>query len=204
MNHNNFCQPPTTSCNCPSCSGHNQNQGNNNKPNKPNSLGSSSYEGKFCASKDQLLVYSPPGESSEKIPFDKICLEGGSIFAQKKSPDFVILKDGCYCLNFKADRIENESTPVGFNPINIEINIYSSISGLIASVPTPVNGQAVDFCRQFFLKAGEILFLQLKHDINTETVLDNYSLSVKHLRNCSQDCCQETDESQSQQQSCSC
>jgi len=196
MNHTNFCRPATNSCNCPSCSGYNP-----NRPDKPNN---STYEGKFCASRDKLLVYSPPGESSEKIPFDNICLEGGSIFAQKKSPDFVILKDGCYCLNFTADRIENESTPVGFNPINIEINIISSITGLIASVPTPVNGQEVNFCRQFFFRAGEILFLELKHDINTETVLENYSLSVKHLRNCNQNCCQETDESQSQQQSCNC
>ena len=199
MKHHNFC-PETI----PRCSGQCHCGCDYGKPNKPSPPDNSGEISKFCASREELLVLSPPGESSEKIPFDNLCFEGDSIFAQKKAPEFVILKNGCYCINFKADRIENESTPTGFKPLNMEINIISSISGLISSHQTPVNGQEVHFCRQLFLKAGEILYLELKHDVNTETILVNYHLSVKHVQDCNLDHCKNSEELQDSQSPCDC
>jgi len=192
MSKNCHCnQPIRNSCNCPYC--------NESYPNNANQ--SANLSGKICASKQLFWLLSSPSGTTSPIPFDQLCMTGNTMFMKDQHSDIVILKQGNYCINFDAASIVNESTPAGYSPMATFINIISTLKGTIASIPAPVNGQPLAFCRQLLLNAGEIIHFELQHQDNTETKLIDYKISVKNV-NGNGNCCQESEQTQSA--SCDC
>ena len=188
MSKNCHCsQPNRNACNCPFC--------NDSSQQRPN------LSGKLCASKQLFWLLSSPSGSSSPIPFDQLCITGETMFMKDQHSDIVILKQGNYCINFDAESIINESTPAGYSPMDTHVNIISSLKGTIASIPAPVNGQPLSFCRQLLLNAGEIIYFQLQHQENTETKLIDYKISIKNV-NGNENCCQESEQPPSA--SCDC
>jgi len=150
---------------------------------------------KLCAGKELFWFIDKSHHGKEgtgKIPFDKICRESKSvvpIFLEADATDFLVLENGLYCINFKASALQNDTMEPGAPYKKVFVNIQSTKKGLLGVATITHNGQPLEICRQAFLNAGEVIYFQIEHEVNTETKIKDYKISFESMENCNEDCC---------------
>jgi hypothetical protein len=186
-NFNEYSKPP---CNCQKC-----NYSQPIQPTAPSPLLPQAE--KLCAWKELYWYLDPDNGGrkksekigmSDKIPFDQVCRNGKSVFLQEETADIVILKDSVYCIKFKARAVMTDLMEEGMAR-DVTISVMSTLRGSIGFVTATKNAQPVELCVQAFLRAGEIIYLKISHEKNTETKLKDYKVCVELMDDCNKDCC---------------
>jgi len=123
------------------------------------------------------------GRFDSVIPFQNLIADtGDSIFFQPGTTDFIILRTGLYRINYTMASVDNPAVAPGSPIQDINIQLISSLHGIISSTLVNTKGQPVNKSVTIQLQGGEILSLHAVQTEAAEILITNLEINITRLQ----------------------